>query len=379
MSAPKLPIPLALPTLGDEEIAALGEVVRSGWVTQGPQVAAFEAALAARVGARHAVATSSGTTALHLALVAAGIGPGDEVLVPTLSFIASANAVRHAGAAPVLVDVDPHTFNLTVATCERALTARSRALVAVHQIGLPCDLDPLAEFARSHKLALIEDAACAVGATYRGRAIGRPAQPDSTVCFSFHPRKVMTTGEGGMILTEDHEGAERLRRLRHHGMAVSDVVRHGAGRLVDDRFDEVGWNYRMSDLQAAVGLVQLQRLDGMLARRRTMARRYDAAFAGTRVVPPRVPDDRTHTYQSYQVLLEESVDRDAIAEKLLAQQISVRRGLMLIHRQPPYAEARGPFPGAEAVAGHSLMLPLFDALRETQVDYVIDRLICAIA
>jgi dTDP-4-amino-4,6-dideoxygalactose transaminase len=380
MSQPPRIIPLALPSLGDEEVAAAGAAIRSGWVTQGPRVAEFESAFARRCGAAHAIATTSATSALHLALVANRIGPGDEVLVPTMSFIASANVVRHVGATPVLVDVDPRTFNLTVETCLPALGPRTRALLAVHQIGLPCDLDPLAALCRDRGLALVEDAACAVGARYRGRAIGRPAPlPHAAACFSFHPRKVLTTGEGGMITTDDADDAALMRRLRHHGMSLSDLARHAQTTIVQERYDEVGWNYRMTDIQAAIGIVQLGRLDALIARRRMLAARYADAFAGTAITPPLEPPGCTHTYQTWQGLLDERVDRDRVIAQLLAAGVTARRGIMLIHRERPYADARGPFPNAEHAADHALLLPLYDALSDEDQARVIDAARAAVA
>ncbi len=371
-------IPLALPSLGDAEVEAAAAAIRSGWVTQGPRVAAFEEAFARRCGAANAVATTSATTALHLAFVAAGLGPSDEVLVPTMSFIASANAVRHCGAAPVLVDVDPRTFNLTVETCLPALGPRTRAILAVHQVGLACDLDPLVALCRDRGLVLVEDAACAVGARYHGREIGRPAPlPRAAVCFSFHPRKVLTTGEGGMVTTDEAEVAARLRRLRHHGMSVSDLARHGAAAIVEERYDEVGWNYRMTDIQAAIGLSQLGRLDALVARRRVLAKRYAEAFAGSALAPPFEPPGCEHTYQTWQGLLDEGVDRDRVIARLLDAGVTARRGIMLIHRERPYAGA-GPFPNAERASARSLLLPLFDALSDDDQGRVIEAALSAL-
>ena len=369
-------IPLALPALGDEEVAAAAAAIRSGWVTQGPRVAAFETAFAAHSGAAHAVATTSATSALHLALVAAGVGPGDEVLVPTMSFIASANVVRHAGATPVLVDVDDRTFNLTVDTCLPALTSRTRAILAVHQIGLPCDLDSLIELARDRNLVFIEDAACAVGARYKDRPVGRPAPlAGASACFSFHPRKVLTCGEGGMITTNEAITAATLRRLRHHGMSISDLARHGQNAsglaMAEERFDEIGWNYRMTDIQAAIGIEQLKKLDGFVARRRAIAQRYAEAFAGSALTAPFEPTGHLHTYQTWQGKLDGAISRDQVIARLREAGITSRRGIMLIHRERPYEDQRGPFPGAERAAARTLLLPLFDALSEVDQERVI--------
>ena len=271
-TVPVKTIPIARPSFGPAEEKAVLEVLRSGWVSQGPRVAEFERKFAEYVGAAHAVAVSSCTTALHLAFLAAGIKPGDEVLCPSLSFIATANAIVHAGAAPIFVDIDRSTYNMDPSCIERSITPRTRAILVVHQIGLPSPLSEICNIAASHGLMVIEDAACAIGSAYKGRSIGSPH--GSMACFSFHPRKILTTGEGGMITTADEKIAARLRKLRQHAMNVSDLTRHSSSQVVTESYDEVGYNYRMTDIQAAIGLVQLERLDDMLARRRQLASRY---------------------------------------------------------------------------------------------------------
>ena len=264
-------IPVMRPWLGQEEAEAAAEAVASGWVAQGPRVREFEEAFAAAIGTPHAVAVSSCTTALHLALIAAGIGPGDEVIVPSLSFIATANAVRYVGAQPVFADVDLATQNLIPETVEPHLTGRTRAVILVDQAGVPADLDAIRALCDPLQITVIEDAACAAGSTYRGRPVGAGA---ALAAFSFHPRKLITTGEGGMITTSDGSIAARLRRLREHGMDISAADRHRSRQPVIEHYTEVGFNFRMTDIQAAIGLVQLRKLPQMVARRRVLARRY---------------------------------------------------------------------------------------------------------
>lgn len=277
-------IPVARPSLGREEENAVVEVLRSGWVSQGPRVAEFESKFAEYVGAPHAVAVSSCTTALHLALVAADIKAGDEVLCPSLSFIATANAIVHVGAIPVFVDIDVSTYNIDPDCIESAITPRTRAILAVHQIGLPAPLKEIGEIASRHGLMVIEDAACAIGSEYQGKRVGLPYS--SMACFSFHPRKILTTGEGGMITTAREELATRLRKLRQHAMTVSDVARHSSSRVMIESYDEVGYNYRMTDLQAAIGMVQLRRLEEMLPKRRRLAERYSSRLSSVPGLAP---------------------------------------------------------------------------------------------
>jgi perosamine synthetase len=354
--------------LGEEEAAAVADVVRSGWVAQGPRVAEFEQAFAARMGAAHGVAASSCTTALHLALILAGVGPGDEVVVPSLSFIATANVVRHAGATPVFADVDPATANVTAKTIEMALTSRSRAVIAVDQAGVPVDLD---EIRAAVDLPVIEDAACAVGSVYRGRPAGAAAE---VAAWSFHPRKLLTTGEGGMLTTSDSQWAARARRLREHGMSVSAAERHAAKGVVLEEYLETGFNYRMTDIQAAIGLVQLSRLDAIVARRRELAARYQRVLAEVPgIVTVRDPDYGETNYQSFWIMLPEDfpVGRDDLLRRLAAAGISARRGIMAAHLEPAYAGTAVELPVTEALTRRSLILPLFHEMTADEQDRVV--------
>jgi perosamine synthetase len=368
-------VPIARPSFGQLEEEAVIEVLRSGWVSQGPRVAEFERQFAEYVGAAHAVAVSSCTTALHLALVAAGVKPGDEVICPSLSFIATANAIVYAGATPVFADIDRSTYNLDPNRIEELITPRTSAILLVHQIGLPSPINAIQAVAFRHGLALVEDAACAIGSEYRGQRIGKPHS--AMACFSFHPRKILTTAEGGMLTTNDEEMAARVRRLRQHAMTVSDLARHSSSRVVIEHYDEVGYNYRMTDLQAAIGLVQLHRLDKMLLRRRELAERYTQRLSNLGwLVPPREPSDCRHNFQSYMARLTEDapISRDALMQELLDHGIASRRGIMAIHRELPYrdqaVEAR--LPETNLVTDTSIILPLFYEMKEEEQEYVMN-------
>ncbi len=374
--APERRVPLARPSFGEEEERLLCEALRSGWVTQGPRVAEFEERFAAAVGARKAVAVSSGTAALFLALHALGIGAGDEVIVPALTFIATTNSVVHTGAAPVLVDVDPRTYNLDPEQAAAAVTPRTRALLVVHQLGLPADLDALQKLADRHGLVVVEDSACAVGSRYKARPIGSSGNLN---CFSFHPRKVLVTGEGGMITTDDAELAARLRRLRHQGMSVSDLERHRADRVIIEEYPEVGYNFRLSDLHAAVGLGQLAKLGNLVSKRRTLAARYNAAFADLEsLVPPWVPADVEPNYQSYVVRLRgaDRVFRNGVLDAMRARGVATRRGLMAVHTEPAYRGARtaGSLRHTEEADEQTIALPMYADLLNEDQDYVIRQL-----
>lgn len=368
-------IPVARPYLGREEEQSVIDVLRSGWVTQGPRVAEFEARFSRYIGCEHSVAVSSCTTALHLGLMALGIGPGDEVICPSLSFIATANAIVHAGATPVFCDVDLHSYNLDPERIEESISSRTKAILVVHQIGLPAAMDKILAVAARFGLVVVEDAACAIGSEFDGQLIGRPL--GALACFSFHPRKILTTGEGGMITTGDAGTAERLRRLRQHAMSLSDVARHNATQIATETYDEKGFNFRMTDMQAAIGITQLERLEGLLTRRRYLAKRYTASLQHLPwLVVPCVPPNCWHNYQSYMVRLVAGYEhkRDAIMQYLLQKNISTRRAIMAIHRELPYRTERlaSHLPNTDMVTDTGLILPLFHQLTDAEQDYIIE-------
>lgn len=374
------PIAISRPFLGEEEEQAAREALRSGWVGQGPRVAELEDRLKTLLGAPHAVALSSGTAALHLALLALEIGPGDEVVVPASSFIATANVVLMAGARPVLADVDPRTANLDVGDAAQRITSRTRALLVVHQLGLPADLPACLTLCARHDLALVEDAACALGSRHGAEPIGRPH--GIMACFSFHPRKVITTGEGGAITTADGKLAERLRLLRNHGAEPTGLPVHRGDAL---RYPSLGFNARMSDLAAAVGLAQLGRLPVLLARRAALAARYHRLLEGhpALLLPDPAPTRVTPNWQSYQVLLSGECPHAPadLADALAAQGVDTRPGLTAIHREPLYAAANPglTLPGVERIAARGLMLPLHPGLSDEDVDRVCEALTAALA
>ncbi|WP_153503492.1 DegT/DnrJ/EryC1/StrS family aminotransferase [Cumulibacter manganitolerans] len=366
-------INVMLPWLGEEESKALAEVIESGWVAQGPRVARFESEFAAVMQAEHAVAVTSCTTALHLALIVAGIGPGDDVVVPSFSFIATTNVVRYVGANPIFADVDAATGNLTADTIEAVRTPATRAVIAVDQGGVPVDLDAIRAVTDPLGILVLEDAACGAGSTYRGRPVGAGAE---IAAWSFHPRKLLTTGEGGMITTSRADWADRARHLREHAMSVSAADRHRSVLPPAEEYVELGYNFRMTDLQAAVGLVQLGRLPAIVTRRREIAGRYQAAIAdipGLRAVAD--PEYGTSNFQSFWVEVEAGypTDRDGLLAALAAAGVSARRGIMAAHRQPPYRElARsGCLAVTERLTDHTLILPVYHQLSAADQDRVI--------
>lgn len=380
--------------MDEAEVQAAGRAIRSGWVTQGPEVAAFEREFADFVGAPHACAVSSGTTALHLALLMVGVRPGDEVVTVSHSYIATANVVRYCGAVPVFVDVRPDTFNMDPTRIEDVVTARTRAILCVHQIGMPCELDAILAVARRHRLAVVEDAACAVGSEilWNGRweRIGRPH--GDIACFSLHPRKLVSTGDGGMITTAKAEWDAALRLWRQHGMSVPDTARHGSKQVIFESYPLVGYNYRLTDIQAAVGREQLKRLPDALERRRHLARRYLDALSGLPGLQlPVEPAWARTNWQSFCVRLADRLDQRGVMQRLLDQGIASRRGVMCAHREPAYTPdtwschptgrdcdcAAGTcrrLEVSEAAQDHGVILPLYQQMTEADQDRVITAL-----
>jgi len=368
-------IPIAKPYITTEEAQAAYDTILTGWITQGPRVAEFEEKFAAYTGSKYAVAVSNCTTALHLCMIVAGIGKDDEVICPSMSYIATANSIKYVGAKPVFAEVETSTYNLDVKDVEKRITPKTRAILLVHQIGMPADIDAFRQLADKHKLLIIEDAACAAGSKYKGKAIGSHSD---LVCFSFHPRKVISTGDGGMITTNREDYAQRMKLLRQHGMSVNDRVRHGSSKLIFEDHVEVGYNYRMTDIQAAVGIKQLEKLDWIVGERRKIAMRYNQAFADVDFLQlPIEQEGYFSNYQSYSIYLKPGcpIGRNDLMQKLLDEGISTRRGIMTAHRETAYKDecAGLSLPVTEDACDRSIVLPLYVPMKEEEVEMVVRK------
>jgi nucleotide sugar dehydrogenase len=375
-------LPVARPWLGAQEVYAATRAIRSGWVAQGPEVAAFEREFSELVETPHACAVSSCTAALHLALRAAGVCNGDEVITVSSSFIATANAVCYAGALPVFVDVDPQSYNIDPTKIEPAITPRTRAILCVHQLGMPCDLKSIVDVARRHGIAVIEDAACAIGSEilWNGcwEQIGKPHS--DVACFSFHPRKLVTTGDGGILTTANADWDSKFRLWRQHSKSEQNATRANEKRLSFETYAELGYNYRMTDIQAAVGREQLRRLPAMLERRRMLASRYSqrlAAIGGIGI--PHQPSWARSNWQSYCVRLPEQCDQRSVMEKFLEMGIATRPGVMCAHREPAYADmaqcVRFPLTESEIIQDRAVILPLYHQMTTADQDRVVAALV----
>jgi len=367
-------IAIAKPYLTEEEAQAAYDTILTGWITQGPRVAEFEEKFAAYVGSKYAVAVSNCTTALHLSMIVAGIGKDDEVICPSLSYIATANSITYVGAKPVFAEINPETYNLDLEDVEKRITQATKAILLVHQIGMPADIDRFKALCAKYNLKLIEDAACAAGSSYKEQKIGSHSD---LVCFSFHPRKVISTGDGGMITTSNDAHYNRLKLLRQHGMSISDRVRHGSDKVMFEDHVEIGYNYRLTDIQASVGIKQLEKLDFVMAERRKIAEQYHIAFSDLKNV--RLPIEEqgyVSNYQSYSIYLKESfpISRNELMQKMLDKGISTRRGIMTSHRETAYKNYQGDtnLPVSENAADRSIIIPLYFPMLESDVQYVID-------
>ena len=367
-------IPVAKPYLTKEEAQAAYDTILSGWITQGPRVQEFEEKFAAYVGSKYAVAVSNCTTALHLAMIVSGIKAGDEVICPSMSYIATANCIMYVGAIPVFADVDSRTFNIDVKHAESLITPKTKAILIVHQIGLPADIDAFKSLCQKHNLELIEDAACAAGSSYKNAKIGSHSD---MVCFSFHPRKVISTGDGGMVTTSREDYYQRLKLLRQHGMNVNDRVRHNSDKVLMEDHVEVGYNYRLTDIQASVGIKQLEKLDWLVSERRKIAATYLNELKDIDCIRlPAEPDGYFTNWQTFQIYLKENcpLSRNELMQKMLDEGIATRRGIMTTNRETAYRKSYEglTLPVSEDVSDRSIVMPLYVPMTESEIRQVIN-------
>lgn len=391
-------VPIVRPRLGDEEVAEVSRVVRSGWITQGPEVAAFEKEYAAAVGATDAVAVSNCTVALELALRAVGVKPGDDVVTVSHSFVATANSVVSLGARPVFCDVEEDTFGMSPADLARAITPDTKAILCVHQIGMPCDLVGVLAVAKERGIPVVEDAACAIGSEIQidgaWERVGRPR--GDVACFSLHPRKIVTTGDGGMLTARDPKITAKFRLLRQHAMSVPDTIRHHSSKVVFEEYTEPAFNYRMTDLQAAVGRPQLRKLDEIVKERRRLADRYRDKLANHSLLRPPVERATARSnWQSYPLFMRDDakLSQVEILQALMDKGIACKRGIMNAHQEPAYRGrgnwACGPsacpspercgatcarLPVSEKLRDRTILIPLFHGMTDEEQDLVIDAL-----
>lgn len=373
-------IPIAKPYFDEKEIRATAEVLSSGWIVQGPKVMEFERLIGDFQGCKHAIATTSATASLHLALIALKIREDDEVIVPAFTHPSTANVVRHVGAVPVFVDVKLPDFNIDPSKIENKITKKTKAIIPVHLFGLPADMDPIMEVAKHLKLKVVEDAACALGTIYKGKKVGTIGNCGA---FSFHPRKSITTGEGGMVTTDNKEIADRVRMLRSHGESLSDEFRHKSDEVVYPDFELLGFNYRMTDIQAAIGVEQMKKLSYMLEERKRIAHKYNDLLSDLEkeeyiLLPPQ-KDGFIHSYQSYVILLKDKVKigRDKLSNELQKRGIATRKGTYHVpgikcYRENSRIEKRD-LNNSKKADDRSLALPLFVGIDKKDIEYVVDN------